>query len=203
MTKKAVRCAFDITRTLLLSSSWAAANHNKQVLADAHLRKPISQSHLLDAILNVLAQRTTQQTIQTQPCRKRSTARRRILIAEDNDINQVVTTKVLASAGYECEIAENGAQALEALSQGVFDLVLMDCQMPEMDGFEATRRFRQCEKAKTVSSNPVPVIALTANALAGDRERCLDAGMTDYISKPIDPTKLIDMIERYLEEAKN
>ncbi len=191
------------TRTLLLSSSWAAANHNKQALADGHLRKPISQSHLLDAILNVLTQRTTPWTIQNKPRPKRSTARRRILIAEDNDINQVVTTKVLASAGYECEIAENGAQALEALSQGAFDLVLMDCQMPEMDGFEATRRFRQCEKAEATSSRRVPVIALTANALAGDRERCLDAGMTDYISKPIDPTKLIDMIEHYIEEAKS
>jgi two-component system, sensor histidine kinase and response regulator len=189
------------TRTLLLSSSWATPGQNKQALADGHLRKPISQSHLLDAILNVVAKRGIKQTVESQPSRQRSSARRRILIAEDNDINQVVTTKVLASAGYECEIAENGAQALEALSQGTFDLVLMDCQMPEMDGFEATRRFRQSEKAKPASSPQVPVIALTANALAGDRERCLDAGMTDYISKPIDPTKLIDMIEHYLEEA--
>src|SRR5205823_1856340 len=119
-----------------------------------------------------------------------------------NDINQVVTTKVLASVGYECEIAENGEQALQALSQANYDLVLMDCQMPEMDGFEATRRFRQREAANANQVARVPIIALTANALTGDRDRCLNAGMTDYISKPIDPVKLIDMIEHYLEEAK-
>ena len=124
-------------------------------------------------------------------------------MAEDNDINQVVTTKVLAKAGFACDVVENGAQALEALSKSAYDLVLMDCQMPEMDGFEATRRFREHETTVATASRPLPIIALTANAMGGDRERCLDAGMTDYLSKPIDPFKLIDLIEQYLDEARS
>jgi len=78
----------------------------------------------------------------------------------------------------------------------------MDCQMPEMDGFEATREFRQREATSGLKMRPLPIIALTANAMGGDRERCLDAGMTDYLSKPIDPARLIDLIEQYLEDAK-
>jgi CheY-like chemotaxis protein len=76
----------------------------------------------------------------------------------------------------------------------------MDCQMPELDGFEATRRFRSQEGAVATQARPIPIIALTANAMTGDRERCLEAGMTDYLTKPIDPVKLIDLIQQYLDE---
>jgi two-component system, sensor histidine kinase and response regulator len=192
--------AADEIRTLFLSSSWSAGKREHELFVDGCLHKPVSQSQLLDAILNIVA-KNSRETIRFRPARQRSLASRKILIAEDNDINQIVTTKVLASAGYECEVAENGKQALEALSRATYDLVLMDCQMPEMDGFEATRRFREQENAAGPHSHPVPIIALTANALGGDRERCLDAGMTDYLSKPIDPLKLIDLIEGYLDEA--
>jgi signal transduction histidine kinase len=188
------------TRLLFLSSSWTPAK-GEEMLVDGCVRKPVSQSQLLDAILSLVASDLQQ----TQPF---ATVRRikptnlsgRILVAEDNDINQVVTKTVLANAGYQCDIVENGKQALEALSNAAYDLVLMDCQMPEMDGFEATKRFRADEASKTQSKS-VPIIALTANAMTGDRERCLDAGMTDYLSKPIDPLKLIELIERYLTEA--
>jgi CheY-like chemotaxis protein len=193
---------FKPTRTLLLSSSWNPDKRDNELFVDGYVRKPVSQSQLLDAILTVIADGPSRETIRIRPVRKQSRSARRILIAEDNDINQVVTTKVLASAGYECEVAENGKQALDALSQGAYDLVLMDCQMPEMDGFEATRRFRELESSTGAQGRPVPIIALTANAMGGDRERCLDAGMTDYLSKPIDPLKLIDLIDHYLEEAK-
>jgi signal transduction histidine kinase len=125
---------------------------------------------------------------------------RKILIAEDNEINQIVTTKVLTTAGFQCEVAENGLQALEALERATYDLVLMDCQMPEMDGFEATRRIREREGGETDAARRMPVIALTANAINGDRQRCLEAGMTDYLSKPIDPSKLISLVEQYLNE---
>jgi CheY-like chemotaxis protein len=194
--------SFKQARTLLLSSSWNSSKRDNKLLVDGYVRKPVSQSQLLDAILNVITDNSTRETIRFRPVRKPSRSARRILIAEDNDINQVVTTKVLASAGYECEVAENGKQALEALTQATYDLVLMDCQMPEMDGFEATRKFREHEVSAGAQLRPVPIIALTANAMGGDRERCLDAGMTDYLSKPIDPLKLIDLIDHYLEEAK-
>jgi len=189
------------TRTLLLSSSWNHQTRDNELLADGYVRKPVSQSQLLDAILNVVVDGASRETIRFRTLRKQSRSARRILIAEDNDINQVVTTKVLTSAGYECEVAGNGKQALDALSQATYDLVLMDCQMPEMDGFEATRKYRAHE-ATTNLHGRVPIIALTANAMGGDRERCLEAGMTDYLSKPIDPLKLIDLIDHYLEEAK-
>jgi len=185
---------------LLLSSTWSGAERAPQPHFDGCLHKPVSQSQLLNAILNIVAG-SSRETIRFRPLRQKSLHPRKILIAEDNDINQVVTTKILASVGYECEVAENGKQALEALSRATYDLVLMDCQMPEMDGFEATKRFREQEQASCPKPHPIPIIALTANALGGDRERCLNAGMTDYLSKPIDPLKLIDLIDEYLKEA--
>jgi len=188
------------TYVLLLSSTWSGAEREPQPHFDGCLHKPVSQSQLLNAILNIVAG-NSRETIRFRPQRQKSLHSRKILIAEDNDINQVVTTKILASVGYECEVAENGKQALEFLSRATYDLILMDCQMPEMDGFEATKRFREQERAAGPKPHPVPIIALTANALGGDRERCLDAGMTDYLSKPIDPLKLLGLIGEYLDEA--
>jgi ammonium transporter, Amt family len=122
-------------------------------------------------------------------------------VAEDNEINRLVANKVLSQAGYECDLVVNGREALSALGERQYDLVLMDCQMPDMDGFEATTEYRKREAVQTADHrHPLPIIALTANALSGDRERCLAAGMTDYISKPFDPDKLIDLIERHLTE---
>jgi CheY-like chemotaxis protein len=115
----------------------------------------------------------------------------RILIAEDNEINQMVAQEILKQAGHVCKVVNNGRQAVEQMAAGGFDLVLMDCQMPEMDGFEATQRIRQAEGA---SGRHIPIVALTANAVKGDRERCLAAGMDDYISKPFDPPELLATI---------
>jgi CheY-like chemotaxis protein len=106
----------------------------------------------------------------------------RVLVAEDNPVNQLVAVRLLAKLGVEVEVVANGALALEALQRDVFDLVLMDCQMPEVDGYEATARLR--ELRDSASSPRIPVVALTANAMSGDRERCLAAGMDDYLSKP-------------------
>jgi signal transduction histidine kinase/DNA-binding response OmpR family regulator/HPt (histidine-containing phosphotransfer) domain-containing protein len=126
----------------------------------------------------------------------------RILLAEDNEINQQVALEVLAYAGYECDTVNDGRQAVEALKATRYDLVLMDCQMPEMDGFEATRLIRDRERIMVQDASPVPIIALTANAFKGEQERCLAAGMTDYLSKPFDPIKLVRTIESYLDQAK-
>jgi len=118
-----------------------------------------------------------------------------ILIVEDNAVNQMVIDELLHDFGHTTVLAENGEQAIECVQQGNIDIVLMDCQMPVMDGFEATRRLRTMEAQ---SGKPrMPIIAVTSNAIKGDRERCLDAGMDDYVSKPINTTKLAASISKY------
>jgi len=111
-----------------------------------------------------------------------------VLIVEDNAINQLVIDELLRGFGHTTVLAENGQQALDRVAEGNIDLVLMDCQMPVMDGFEATRRLRELEKEQNLPR--LPIIAVTANAIKGDRERCLAAGMDDYVSKPINTAKL-------------
>ncbi|HTE06889.1 MAG TPA: response regulator, partial [Planctomycetota bacterium] len=120
----------------------------------------------------------------------------RVLLVEDNLINQRIARQLLEKDGYEVAVAANGREALEALAQGEFRLVLMDCQMPEMDGFEATREMRQRE---TGTGRRVPVIALTAGAMSGDRETCLQAGMDDYITKPFHAADLLPVVARWFE----
>jgi len=117
----------------------------------------------------------------------------RILLVEDNVVNQQVLTLLLERAGYRVEVAGNGREALEAFEKRGFDLVLMDLQMPEMDGLRATRLIRAREKAV---GGRVPIVAVTANALPGERQRCLAAGMDDYLSKPVRGADLFPAIER-------
>jgi signal transduction histidine kinase len=189
------------TRIVLLTSA-GESNSVPDDLADVRLRKPLRQSPLFEAVCHHSATcaapaESLAQLPLTAPPR---TAR--ILVAEDNEINQIVTTQVLSKVGYNCDLVANGKEALEALELKDYDLVLMDCQMPELDGFEATRQYREQEAAALHErARPVPIIALTANAMRGDRERCLEAGMTDYLTKPIDPIRLIDLVQQYLDEA--
>jgi len=122
---------------------------------------------------------------------------RRILVAEDNVINRKVVTKLLTNMGYEVAIAVNGEEAVAKAIEGRFDAVLMDCQMPLMDGFEATEQIRLLQKR----GKRTPIIALTANALSGERARCLEAGMDDYLSKPIDTEDLRKALERWAGET--
>ena len=119
----------------------------------------------------------------------------RILVAEDNPVNQRVAKGLLRKLGFTCEVANNGRKAADVLRESEFDLVLMDCQMPEMDGFEATRLIRAREAR---ADSRIPIVAMTANAMSGDREQCLDAGMDDYISKPVNPAELEVVIERWV-----
>ncbi len=115
----------------------------------------------------------------------------RVLVAEDNAINRKVVSRVLEKLGCRPEVAANGREAVEAYRRGSYDLVLMDCQMPELDGYEATAEIRRIEAA---AGKHVPIVALTANAIKGDRERCLQAGMDDYLAKPIRPDQLREML---------
>jgi CheY-like chemotaxis protein len=120
----------------------------------------------------------------------------RILMAEDNTINQRVGKLILQRAGFHIDLVGDGSEALEAHRAAPYDLILMDCQMPRMDGFEATRRIR------SVSSHQPVIIAVTANALVGERERCLDAGMDDYLSKPFQADQLIAIVQKWAGAAK-
>ncbi len=121
---------------------------------------------------------------------------KRVLIVEDNKVNQILAINLLKKRGYQVFAAENGRQAVEMVKSDNFDIVLMDVQMPVMNGFEATRHIREWEKQ---TGRHVPIIAMTANAMQGDREKCLKAGMDDYISKPIIPNKLFECIEKHLQ----
>jgi len=124
-----------------------------------------------------------------------------VLLAEDNPINQQVAVAMLQRMGCTVTLAHNGREAVVRAQTEPFDLILMDCQMPEIDGFEATRRIRAGETGEG-SATPTPIIALTANALHGDRERCLEAGMSDYLSKPFSGARLRATLQKWLPSPK-
>ncbi len=122
-----------------------------------------------------------------------------ILVVDDNNINQMVAEGILNKLGFEIHTAENGKTAIEKLAEKKYSVILMDCQMPVMDGFEATRAIR--EMADVNSNYKLPIIAMTANAIQGDREKCLAAGMDDYISKPLNPQELVDMVYKWMKKS--
>jgi CheY-like chemotaxis protein len=117
----------------------------------------------------------------------------RILVAEDNRVNQTLAVRLLEKAGHRVELAENGSLAVEKYGAATYDVILMDIQMPEMDGLEATAAIRALEKD---SSRHIPILALTAHAMVGERERCLAAGMDGYLTKPIQRAELFHQLER-------
>jgi CheY-like chemotaxis protein len=123
----------------------------------------------------------------------------RVLVAEDSKVNQMVATLQLRKLGCEVEVAGNGKEALAAWERRPYDLILMDCQMPEMDGFEATRRIRALESERSLP--PIRIVAMTASALQGDREHCLEAGMDDYISKPAKFDEIRTLLHRHTPAA--
>jgi signal transduction histidine kinase/DNA-binding response OmpR family regulator len=167
---------------------------------------PIRRSRLFDAV-----QHTSSELVGTEvatmvcelPTEKLATAGHgyRILVAEDYEINQVVVREFLTRFGFECQLVSDGQEAVEKATTRQFDLVLMDCQMPEMDGFQATEEIRKVEltgHGLSRSGSRLPVIALTANAISGDREVCIASGMDDYLSKPINKNALLDVLRKWL-----
>ena len=186
------------TIVMMLSSAGVrgdAARCRKMGIS-AYLTKPIKQSALLDAIMLCLG--TSGKDKKDAPLITKHTLREtlanyHILLAEDNIINQKMAVHILERNGHTVVIANNGKEALDALEGEIFDLVLMDVQMPELDGLKATAAIR--DKEKTTGAH-MPIIAMTAHAIKGDRERCLDAGMDDYIAKPIKAEDLLKTIDR-------
>jgi len=169
-----------------------------------YLVKPVRSGELRDAMVHALGTngspgeaRTAPPETSEAPIAAGANARLRILLAEDNLVNQQVAMKLLEKAGHQVNVAGNGLAALRALGQQAFDLVLMDVQMPEMDGLEAAAAIREKERGGEVH---IPIIAMTAHAMAGDRERCLAAGMDNYISKPIRARELIKLLDSYASQ---
>jgi len=163
----------------------------------AYLVKPIQEAELLEAILAVLGHKEGsldwQPALVTRHSLREDRRHLRILLAEDNSVNQMVAVRLLEKFGHTASVVANGREALAKLEEEVFELILMDIQMPEMDGFETTRAIRAKEAA---TGQRIPIIAMTAHAMKGDRERCLAAGMDRYVAKPIHPAELFEAIER-------
>jgi two-component system sensor histidine kinase/response regulator len=184
------------TAVILLTSAGFGedAGRAKAVGAVAALTKPVKQSELWDAIANALHVRTRRPAGASAATQRRRTAQQklRILVAEDNPVNQDLAMHLLQRRGHSVILAENGRQAISAVERHKFDLVLMDVQMPEMGGLEATQAIR--EKEKTTGAH-LPIIAMTAHAMQGDRQKCLDAGMDGYLSKPLDPKTFLRTVE--------
>ncbi|MCP4714082.1 MAG: response regulator, partial [Deltaproteobacteria bacterium] len=180
------------------------ASQYEKIGFDAYLVKPVKQSRLYDCILSVLGRKTAtgdQERAKIITRHTISEARRhktRILIAEDNVTNQLVALGILEQLGFRANAVANGIEALNALKSIQYDLVLMDIQMPDMDGIEATQAIRSPDS--DVDNHDIPIIAMTANVMKGDREKCLAAGMNDYIPKPITPSEVMKIISRYLPE---
>ena len=162
-----------------------------------YLTKPVKQSELRNVILR-LAGAQLRKNDETST-RKNNQDCYQILLAEDNAVNQFLAVRLLEKAGHTVALALNGREAITALEQRSFDLVLMDLQMPEMSGYEATAVIRDRER---LEGGHIPIVALTAHAMKGDRERCIEAGMDGYIAKPIKSSELYAIIEELLSARR-
>ncbi|MDA1252405.1 MAG: response regulator, partial [Planctomycetota bacterium] len=171
--------------SVMILSSGPTAEHRSradELNVNAYLTKPVRQSSLLDAIATSMGQAEAFPTQVEPEAKEQSAGLLKILLAEDNAVNQLTATTMLEKLGHSVEVANNGREAIDKLAAGEFDLVFMDVQMPELDGLSATKEIREGEQS---SGRHIPIVAMTAHAMAGDQERCLEAGMDAYTSKPI------------------
>jgi two-component system, sensor histidine kinase and response regulator len=175
----------------------------KEIGFAAYFTKPVKQSQLYDCLATVVncidqrQEKPSQPIITKHSLADASKKQVQILLAEDNITNQMVAVRILNKLGYKADVVENGKLAVEALQSKHYNLVLMDVQMPEMDGFEATKAIRE---STDVCDSNIPIVAMTAHAMKGDREKCLEKGMNDYISKPINPQQLLTVINKQLSK---
>ena len=189
------------TRLLMLTSAGQRGDGERcrELGIRGYLTKPMSRADLLEALGTVLAgpEETTTPEVVTRHTIAESRRAVRVLLAEDNPVNQQVAVAMLVKRGHEVHVAANGREAVDAITQREYDVVLMDIQMPEMDGFEATHAIRALPKGKDL-----PIIGLTAHALSGERERCLSHGMTDYLAKPFKAHELFALVEGTAEPKR-
>jgi CheY-like chemotaxis protein len=193
------------SETPLISLSYGdrPMNDAERALFAVRLAAPVRAAQLQMALCSICSQKAVAEKCPPAAGEEdaSSVERRRclrILLAEDNPINQKVTVMMLAKMGYRADVVANGIETLHAMQQISYDVILMDCQMPEMDGYEATRRIRAREQED--GGSPVHIVALTAHAMQGDREECLAAGMDDYLSKPIRAADLQQALDRVRRE---
>ena len=167
---------------------------------DYRIQKPILRDKLLDCLADSAQFKPNDTLVNVEVPAGQAPVNdtARVLLAEDNPVNQEVARGMLASFGFDVVVAINGQEAVERVADEPFDIILMDCQMPVVDGFDATREIRQWEITCGVPRRPI--IAVTANALPEDRERCIEAGMDDFLSKPYTIDKLRDLVKHYLNE---
>lgn len=204
---KAIKADPDITNTRLVVLTSLGQKFTPEQMRETGvascLIKPVRQSDLFNTLVNVMSAnppnaRPRHASAAPAPATEHPGVR--ILIAEDNIVNQKVALRQLRKLGYNADLVANGLEAIEALDRIPYSLILMDCQMPEMDGWEATRRIR--EREAILQSRHIPIIAMTADAMQGDRERCLQAGMDDYIAKPVRIDELEAALQRQLRQAR-
>ena len=184
----------DVPMVLLTSGADIASHEAAGAGIGARLTKPVRLSHLHRALGQVLHAARAQDEAAAE-VETRAPSRGHVLVVEDNEINQLVAQGILEHLGFTVDLAEDGQQALDAWASTAYDVVMMDCQMPVMDGFQATDEIRRAEGP----SRRTPIIAMTAGAVEGDRERCLDAGMDDYVSKPVTPADVEAAINRWVQ----
>jgi two-component system sensor histidine kinase/response regulator len=163
---------------------------------DAYLTRPIRKQILCNTLKQIIIKKSDSEDAKliTRHSIRVSHLKLKVLLAEDNPINQKVAKRMLEKMGYQITVVDNGLDVLQKLENEKFDLILMDVQMPRMDGFVATKKIREIEKN---SKKHVPIIALTAHAMKGDREKCIQAGMDGYVSKPIKFNELLEQIESF------
>jgi PAS domain S-box-containing protein len=174
----------------------------KELGISAYLMKPIKQSDLLDAILMTMQKKSTgreSSSLITRHSVREARSRLNILLAEDNPVNQKLAVKILEKMGHTISVASNGKEVLDILENEDFQMILMDLQMPEMDGLEATKTIREKEK---LTGGHLPIVAMTAHAMIGDKEKCLAVGMDGYVSKPINPNELSSVIENVFKSTE-
>ena len=189
----------------------------KEIGFSAYLTRPVEQSALFDCLVSIQAkssitnEKAASHIITRHTIAEERKQKIRILLAEDNLVNQKVASRLLEKLGYCADVVNNGKEVLNAIQNGSYHIILMDVQMPEMDGFETTKTIRKIEQESRTRQKPhqkvsvkpktiqrIPIIAMTAHTMKGDRERCLKEGMDDYVSKPIQLQELADAIDRQM-----
>ncbi|WP_281646526.1 response regulator [Parendozoicomonas sp. Alg238-R29] len=195
----------DCRRIMLTSAGHLCAKEQKEALLHGSLAKPFRQSQLLDLTMEVMNRQSVKDIAPDKPKETKTKFEDKysLLLVEDNPVNQKVAKAMLKKLGItNIDLAVNGREGLEMTGKKKYDLVLMDCQMPEMSGYESTEaiRKRESEESSEESSEAHKIIAMTANAMEGDREKCIEAGMDDYISKPVKSDALAEMLSRWLSE---